>query len=235
MSHIPLSNIQQLLERTIFEALREETVDNGFLPDITTFLPSTQPNYDAYQAAIDAVAISKGFAIEIFGQASNHARGLKKIPRMVFEPQMFLPGALGGDSTRFYKSNGGGGFDAVLRPPQSANFFFNIHLIGNTAEQLRIMQAIVSISLPRRGYIKLHDPTMEFPTDQNIFVRTIAFQDMGNKEEEILEKLYRYEIPDAYEIDDEFLEAIAKMDEITLVVKDDDDRIINTTVITTPP
>lgn len=234
MGHISISDIEQLLERTVFEALRLETVDNGYLPDIVSFLPNSQANYDLYQAAIQTVIGTKGFSIEIFGQASNHARGLKRVPRMVFESQMFLPGALGGDSRRFYKPSGGG-FDAVLRPPQSANFFFNLHLIANTAEQLRTMQAIQALALPRRGYISLHDPTMQFPTDQNIFIRNLAFQDLGNKEEGILEKLYRYEIPDTYEIDDEFLQAIAAINEITLETKDEDDNTLSTLVITPSP
>lgn len=229
MSNIPLSNIERLLERTIYEALRVETVDKGYLPDITTYTQD-QAGYDSFRSDLQTIISTKGFAIEVFGHGSNLSRGLKRSPRMVIESQMFIPGQLGGDSQRFYIDKGTD-YDAYKRPPQTANFFFNIHLIGTKATHIRTMQAIQAIAIPRRGYVSLHDPDNEFVDPQNIFVRNIAFVDLGNYDEGILEKLYRYEIPDVFEMDDELLETVGKMDEITLEIKDNEDNDLGETVI----
>jgi hypothetical protein len=229
MSITPLSNIEEYLERTVFHTIRQEIIDKGYLPNILQY-PQTAIGYNAYNAAVTAITnSSKKFAIEIFNSASPEARGTKKVPRIVIDSQGFIPGELGGDLSRFYY------FDTInnvyygkIRPTQTSNFQFNIRLIALTIEQIRVMNAIVALSLPRRGYIPLYN----FTPTQKVFTRYIGNVQVLGEQEGIIEQIYKYEIPDVWEIEDTTIpHNIAPIGQITLQMIVEDDSVSSNTII----
>ena len=219
MSQVALSTIQDIIEKTVFERIRQEVVDKGYLPDIsdTVTYPDTDAGYALWEAAIDAIVTAKGFAIEIFNGGISEARGVKKIPRIVINSGSFLPGALGGDPQRIF-SDQGTEYAALVTPPQTVDYYLDIHLVSNRIVQARILNAILALAIPRRAYI----PFYNSPTD-SFFIRTINYYDADSSDEGIMEKVFGYEIPDLWDMGDMPANSvltgdnvIAKMSEITL-------------------
>ena len=194
MSQIPLSNIQELLERSVFHKVRIECVDKGYLPDINSY-PNTAAGQIAWDAALAAIVLDKGFAIEVFGYSNAQDKSTKKIPRIAIISQGFLPGALGGDLTPYFHPAGNGTFNQLEMPPQTADYYFNVHLVANTVQQIRILQAILAIALPRRKYINTYEDSTTF------FIQNIGFLSQDRAAEGIIEHVYSYEIPDMWETD----------------------------------
>lgn len=213
MSATPLSDIQEMIERSLFEVIRLELVDKGYLPDITDLdtYPDTQVGWDQWEADISTIVLNMGFAIELFGVGNSESRGIKKVPRIVLETGNFLPGALGGDPLPFFEDQGDS-YSALVTPPQTTDFYINFHLVSNSIAQHRVLNSILGLSVPRRGYIKYYnDPTKSF------FARYLNYYNIDDTDGGIIEHIYAYEIPDAWDQEDIIvLENIAKINEITL-------------------
>jgi len=213
MSATVLTTIQEIIERSLFYAIIDEIVDKEYFPDIrddTTYPDTPQGKID-FDTAVQAVIVSMGYAIEIFSGASNESRGLKKVPRIVIDSGNFLPGALGGDPRRFFEDQGDD-YKALVTPSQTVDFYVNFHLISGSIKQSRILNAIIALAVPRRGYIPWYnDETKTF------FAHYLNYYDQSNEDEGIIEHVYAYEIPDAWDREDgEVYATIAKMTEITL-------------------
>jgi len=226
MSTTPLYNIEERLERSIYEAIRQELVDKLYSPDIS--LPAyPETAAGQLQWETDLLAIRNGvlgFAIELFGTAGYQDRNTKKVPRIVINVQDFFPGALGGDQSPYYVK-GVTDYTKEVRPPQSVNFYVNVHLVANTIKQLRILHSIVSLALPRRGYIKFYtEPQATFAG--NIFIQNITSVEHPQTDEGILEKVYRFEIQDVYETLSTTIGTVVPINEINVDI--DNDGIITT-------
>lgn len=220
MSATALSNTQELVERTIYERIRTELVDKGYLPDITLttgqpavlVYPNTTAGKLAFEVAIKAIADSnKKFAIELFNNINSKHEGSKKAPRIVISSDSFLGGELGGDSTRIFRTVGQT-FSAYRQPPQTVNYYFNVRIVANNVVEERIATAILSLALPKKGYIPLYNDS-----NYNLFCRNLNSADISNEEVGLIEKYFAYEVPDLWDMEDELVEAnIAKLTEITL-------------------
>ena len=210
MSATPLSDIQSIIERSLFETIRLELVDKGYLPDVTAY-PNTPIGVQEYESDLNTIANGPlGFAIELFSEGSNHGKGVKKVPRIVLNSGSFLPGALGGDPQRFFKDNGTN-FTAKVTPPQSVDFYVDFNLVSENVKQERILNAILALSIPRRGYIPYYtDSSTRF------FTRYLNYYDADSTKEGIIEKVYGYEIPDVWDVNDvTFANSISKISQIS--------------------
>lgn len=200
MSTTPLSNTEELIERSFFHRIQKELVDKGYLPDITDTVtyPDTQVGYDAWEAAINDVVVDKGFAIELFGFGSVASKGTKKTPRIVINNVSSLPGTIGGDSTYFFERPTGstGNYNQVIRPPQTIDFVLQVILSGVTAEQIRVMNSVIALSLPRRGYIEFYDEP-----DQKFFIENTGANAYDNTRDDQIDRIIAYTIPDLYDIE----------------------------------
>lgn len=239
MSAIPLSDIQSVIETTIFERIRVECVDKGYTPDITNVAyPNNPTGQTAWDTALKTIQTNVGFAIEVFNNASTQARGQKKVPRIVISPQPFLEGALGGDSSRVYSLQNNGTFNATILPPQTSEYYCNIHLVANTAAQIRILQALLSLAIPVRGYIPIFDRnTLLFKTE-NIFIRKLNGYPIPQTAEGIMEFVYRFQVPDIFEVEERLVAAgLAKLVEIkaNIKIEDANDNVTGTTDLTVTP
>jgi len=213
MSATVLTNVQEIIERSLFEVIRLELVDKLYLPDVsdTGTYPDNATGWAKWETDIKTIVGAKGFAIELFSVGNNEAKGMKKVPRIVIESGNFLPGALGGDPQRYFEDQGDD-YKALVTPPQTVDFYINFHLISKDIVQGRILNAILALSIPRRGYIPWYnDGTKSF------FARYLNYYDQGDESLGINEYVYAYEIPDAWDREDvEAYATIAKMTEITL-------------------
>lgn len=212
MSATALSIVQEVIERSLFEAIRLELVDKGYLPNITntTLYPNTQVGWDKWETDIATIAAgAKGFAIELFSGGSSESRGMKKVPRIVMDSGNFLPGALGGDPQKYFLDNDEN-YKALVTPPQTVDFYLNFHLISNTLAQARILNAILALAIPRRGYVPWYNITTN-----SFFIRYLNYFDQSDIQQGIIEHVYAYEIADAWDREDiELANVIAKIQQI---------------------
>jgi len=210
MSTTPISNVQEIIERTVFERIRQELVDKGYLPDITTYIDDAT-GWAQWKTDLATIVTTMGFAIEIFNAGIAEAKGIKKFPRIVIKSGSFLPGALGGDPLKFYEWNGSS-YDAKVLPPQTADFYLDVHLISKSIEQARVLNGLLAISVPRRSYVNLYNDV-----NSSFFIRNIGYYDMDVEDEGYLEKVFGYEIPDCWDAGEILVgTGISKMTEITL-------------------
>lgn len=214
-----LPDIQELVERTIFHAIRTRVVAEGYLPDINSYdvtnsdiniAKAAQANY---RAAVKAIADGpKGFAIEVFNYGPSQHKGTMKVPRIVVDTQAFLPGEVGHDPSLVYEPNGGN-FDGNRFVSLTSNFYYHLRLLGNTTKQIRVLHGIMVSVLPRRGYI-MWDGDTELRPSGNLLNRYISNVDYSWKDEGIVEKVYRYEIPDVHELDPQTLATVVPIIQI---------------------
>jgi len=212
----PLSNVEELIERTLFHSVQRELVLRGYLPDIedTATYPDSQVGIDAWKAAVTNIVQTRGFCVEVFGHSSNLNKGVQKSPRIVFVPEEFEPGAIGGDQTYFYEREGNS-YTAQVRPPQSVDYFMSVHVIGETAEQVRLMNAIIGLTLPRRGYLPFYDDPEKKP---KMFIENMAFRKYTDNSKGIVEHIRSFKIPDLYDIETYIAEEnIAPITEIRML------------------
>lgn len=210
MSTIPLTTIQETVERSIFTMLLSECIDKGYTPSGT--FPETEQGEKDLQDAFTAINNSLGYSIEIFNHSSSDAKGQKRIPRIVIVPQPFVEGALGGDSSRIYSKGNDGLYTAKVLPPQTSEYYCNIHLVTNTGAQARVLNALLSLALPVRGYIPIYNNT-----SQNFFIRKLSGFQIPDNDEGILENVYRFQVPDIFEAECKIVASdISPIKDITL-------------------
>lgn len=227
----PLSNIQEVVELTLFHAIRTEVVSQGYLPDITTFA-NTQAGSDAYYAAINAIATgAKGFAVEVFNNSNPEYKGLKKIPRIVLLSEMYMPGDVGGTGNRYYvekKVNGNTVYDVYSRPPQTVDFSFSIHLVCDSAVQYRVLVAMLANAIPLRGYIPAFKRTGLNSDDFNFFIQNISFADLPVTSEAVMEYVLRYEVKDVLLVEYiSLIETVPALKEIIMDMYEQDKKLTN--------
>ena len=214
MSTTALTNIQEIIERSLFERIRLELVDKLYLPDVSDIItyPDNQTGWDQWKTDVKAIADGdKGFAIELFSCGNNEAKGIKKVPRIVIESGNFLPGSLGGDPQRYF-SEQTLTYKGLVTPSQTVDFYINFHLVSKSIAQIRILNSILALAVSRRGYIPWYSDA-----DKSFFARYINYYDQGDESMGVTEHVYAYEVPDAWDREDiEVYATIAKMSEITL-------------------
>lgn len=209
MSATALSTVQELIENSLFEAIRLELVDKGYLPDITTYTNDAAGQIE-WETDLKAIA-DAGTAIEIISERANDKLDVKKTPRIIISSGSFLPGAIGGDPTKKFVDMGDT-FSAFTTPHQTTDFYINFHLISSKTMDERILNAILALSIPKRGYVPFwSDATSSF------FVKYLNYHEGRDDVDGVIEKVYSYEIQDAWDREDiEVMTNIAKMTEITL-------------------
>lgn len=192
----PLSTTQELVELTTFHSLRKVVVDNGFCPDIMAY-PNTEQGSRDYWAAFENITLTKGFSVEVFNNSNPEHKGVKKLPRMVFITESFLPGEVGGDGTRVYKVDPQKGFRVLTLPTQAMDFYFKIHIICDNAKQYRTCLALMANAIPTRGYLDIYQPFEGYLPSQ-LFIENISSLPSPYVADGVLEYVYRYVAKDLW-------------------------------------
>lgn len=198
-----LSNIQEIIERSLFISIRDVLVDNGYVPDIDDFNLDTEivntieNQVKNYEDALLDIKNEKGFAIEIFNYSSNESKGYLKVPRIVVDTQSIQPGTLGGDTIPIYELINGI-YKKKKNPGLTSDYFFNIYLVANNVIQMRTIIAVLAQALPKRGYIKSYLEN-NLLTQGNFFIRYLSSGDSPNLQQGVMEKYYNFEIEDVFE------------------------------------
>lgn len=188
-----------------------------------------------WESAVANIILQKGYCIELFGNSTSSKKYIKKIPRIVIRVGQSLPGSLGGSPDIFYTPENGDELnpDTFVRkvlPPQTTDIGFDIHLVSNTAQQARVMHSLVSLALPKRGYVKFYNDIT-----QSFYVENYSYRNLDNNIEGLNEDIYMYTANDVYEtIDRTVGNNVKPINEITVETKEgevDDNTDFNSIVI----
>lgn len=192
----PLSTVQELVELTLFHAIRKVVVDNGYCPDIMSYT-NDETGSRAYWAAFEAITTARGFSVEVFNNSNPDRKGSKKLPRIIMISESYLPGEIGGDQSRFYKPIGKDQFRVMQRPPQVVDFSFSIHLVCENGLQYRTCLGILGNAIPTRGYIPIYQPFENYEPC-NLFIQNISGVPIPSYTDSLLEYVYRYVVKDVW-------------------------------------
>jgi hypothetical protein len=216
-------NIEEIISISIYKALRDKLVVDGWLPNIENFdiendnIDVVETESISYENAKNQIKQTKGFCIEVFPFSSNQAKGLKSVPRIVLDIHHFLPGEIGLDTTTFYEKDEESGLYTRKKDiGVLSDLTFTIYAVGNSSTQIYIMNNIILSVLPYRGYIKRYNED-ELKPYNNLFVDLIDKGKSNDLEEGVMERFFKYEIPDIQELESLILEGtVVPINEITL-------------------
>lgn len=187
-------NSQEIIERSVYMALLNMTIDLGYTINPEDYLPISQENTERFSQAIKNIVKDKGFSISIFGVGNNHSRGIKETPRIVVDSEGFYPGDIGLPN-RIMEKEEGIGYTSSEMPFETLSQYINIRLCAQSSEHMRLLHQIMFWSIPQRGYIKpYNEPGFLF--DGNIFLRVVNFYNMPDLENGLMEKVYQFEVQD---------------------------------------
>lgn len=199
------SNIEEIVERSIYDALRKNIVAAGYLPDImnTTRYPIDPENPENlnqvgianWTADINTIKTNMGFCCDLLGTSAAKAKGDKKVPRIAIVAKRIMPGDLGYPPQEFYvkRNTVPITYTKSTYPKESANMHFDIHIVSETQQQLRFMNFIIQQTLGQKVYIYLYnDPT------QNFFIKQYNYYETPDAKDGYEENIYQYEVQDLY-------------------------------------
>jgi hypothetical protein len=213
-----MKNPQEILERSIYEALRLKAVADGLTPDITAF-QNTAVGFEAYKLALKQIQTSKGFALEIFGNSSISAKGQIRTPRIVMEWGGYTPNDIGSSPGVFFEPipTPGTGFNKMVTNVSSDIGLLDIILVSENTEQERYLQSLIRRALPSMSYIPIINQAPPYTASsdsflivQNSVIKTSSFSDSTK------EWIYSFSIPDIWWDVSSVLTTTSKIQDITI-------------------
>lgn len=200
-----INNIEERIERSLFERLRKNLVLYSYLPDIadTARYPVTGGNLtdvanDNWIIDKKALKTTRGFCIEIFGTSTAFSKGAKEGPRMVIISKRIIDGDLGLPPGVTYNPDPDvpGDYLAYPNPAAAVNMHFDIHLLSTSAAQRRTMNWILQLTLGLMKYIPFYDVDGE-----RFFIKQYNYYDISDTNDSIEEDVYSYEVQDLFLFD----------------------------------
>ena len=184
----------EIIERSIYDCILQTAVKLGLTLDPSSYYPITPETLEQFKT--DKAAISK--YVTIFGAGNAESKGERVTPRIVIDNDTLFPGVVGFDTLELEKESDG--YKMTQIPSKSLNHIINIHICVNNQADYRILQTIISKSLPLRGYIKnyLHESLQE---SGNIYLELVNGYDNSDELTGIIEKVFQYELSDVVLLD----------------------------------
>lgn len=195
--------VEEAIERSVYYKMLDRSIELGYSIDPRSYDLTTRDIDELKRIKLrietdtQAIIDAKGFVVELFGASNNQSRGTKKVPRIVMETEAFMEGAIGMDPLGIIEKVEDGTYKKSETVSLVNDYYFKIHVVANTIEQLRILHYILSTSLPRRGYIKWYTEEKLLPSN-NLLVTYLSTHELDWEQEGIMEKVYRYSITDVH-------------------------------------
>lgn len=203
-------NTEELVSNTLYHALRERFVLDGWTPDVLLIpgFDSNDPDVAAaaateYETQLLAIQNAKGFCVEVFGYSSNQYKDNKKIARVVLDVNQFIPSDIGNDTSVFYENISPSGSPKTYQKRKAVSLIsdlhFTVYAVGSNSKQIFTLNQAIIETLPHRGYIKKKGETGLLQTG-NYFMHLLDKGNTGELPIGIMERFYMYVITDLEEI-----------------------------------
>jgi hypothetical protein len=190
-------NSQEIIERSIYDALLRVTIAMGYTIDPENYLPVSDTNAALYQAAKEGIENTNPPFIYVFGSGNALSRDDKQTPRIVVEPHGFYPGVVGIPPEILSKKPVGLGYTAYESTHEGINQYVDIHLVGKTREHIRLLHVIMYWALPNMGYIKVYTQS-KLQSTNNIFLELVNFSERDTNTQGLMENIYSFKVQDVF-------------------------------------
>lgn len=201
-----INNIEERVERSIFERIRKNVVLEQYLPDISngTRYPVnsngalTEAGQNNWLTDCKAIKQAKGFCVDVLGASTTFSKGPKESPRIVIIPKRIIPGDIGFAPGHSYAINplSPDNFIKLPNPQESANMHFDVHLVSTSVKQSRFLNAILQRTLGLKKYLPFYDLSTE-----RFFIKYYNYYDVSDTNDSTEENVYSYEVQDLYLFD----------------------------------
>lgn len=188
----PLSNIEEVIQKSIYDQLYFILLREGYIPDRKEF--GSDPVNDKYKARAADIATAKRFAVALYGHGSSHDRDKLSVPRIVITGLGFLPGSVGRDFGENFTYKENGKYLKTVQATPSSHYRIKIELISNATSQDRLIEAVRMAALPSLSFI----PHFSKP-EESLLIEYAFTSSRPNTEYGLINKEYTYEVKDVYE------------------------------------
>ena len=191
---------QTVIERTLYASILRVALNAGVTVNPEDYLPVSVENQKRYQQACEALKTFVG----IYGVGNSQVRGQKILPRITIDLTSYYPGDLGVEPYMIGDKNENEKFVLYGYPYETKNSSYDVHLVAQTAEQMRLLHQIMYTALPGKGYIRpfVFDTLAKYLQNPgllksgNLFVQIGNYYDHNDVDHGILEKVYTYDCID---------------------------------------
>lgn len=209
---------QEILERSIYEAILNEALRQKVTLDPAVYHPVTPETEKQYKEDLKAIP----HFVSIFGPGNSQSKGAKVTPRIVVDTHGFFPGGIG--LPGYVEEKQDGVYRPVEVPHDTLDQFVDIRLVSNNQEENRLLHQLMFFAIPQKGYIK------PFYADKlektgNIFIELVNFNDQPNLDQGFIEKVYQFAIYDCLLVLPRALDDITPIKDITVDLQE---LILNT-------
>lgn len=193
---------QEIIERSMYASLMQVALQLNMTVNPELYLPVSAENSQRYQN--DVKALNK--FIPIFGVGNNQVRGSKTVPRITIDLNAYYPGNVGTEAFMVGDELENNEYRQYTYPFETKNVQFDVHLVANKSEDMRLLHSIMYTALPVRGYIKpfIEDSLQEYLEHKglnktgNLYIEISNYYDHNDQEHGLLEKVYSYTLYDSY-------------------------------------
>jgi len=201
---------QEIIERSLYASLMQVALQLNRTIDPDLYLPVSPDNQRRYTEAVEAIGDK---FIYIFGVGNNQVRGPKIVPRITIDLNAYYPGNIGTEAFMVGDEKENEEYRQYIYPFETKNAQFDIHLVSNRSEDMRLLHSILFTALPVRGYIRpFIEPSLQEYLNHkglnktgNLYIEVSNYYDHNDQEHGLLEKVYSYTVIDSY-IEEEFPE-----------------------------
>lgn len=194
---------QEIIERSLYASLMQVALQLNRTIDPDLYLPVSVENQQRYKEAVEAIGDK---FIYIFGVGNNQVRGPKIVPRITIDLNAYYPGNIGTEAFMVGEEKENEEYRQYSYPFETKNVQFDIHLVANRVEDLRLLHSILYTALPVRGYIKpfVESTLQEYLEHKginktgNLYIEVSNYYDHNDQEHGLLEKVYSYTVIDSY-------------------------------------
>lgn len=183
---------QEIIERSFYYSLLGVSVKMGLSLDPREY-PETRDGGKQFSEDKRLIQENKGLYIEIIGAGNNQEKAMKTGPKIVINPQTYIPGDVGLNRRMWERVENNYIVSEV--PFESSDLFIDVHLVSVNANENRLLHNVMFTSLPQRGYLKPYTYNQP-PFDGNIFLIYSNSYDASSLDKGIIEKVYTYEVKD---------------------------------------
>lgn len=227
-----INNVEEMVEKSIYEAIRKALVTFEYLPDITVYSQDKSGRED-FEKAIQTLndrGSPKDFSIDLKGFSGTKAKGEIAVPRISLTTLRPLPGDIG-RPIRYKEKTLDGQYQEFLTSHTSFNLQIQIKITWQLQRHLRAAVACIAYALGTRGYIPFYN-TLEnnqiTPQTQFFYIEDLNVgydardSDIGNTE-----TIYVYEVRDLNLVDDKSLTVNKPITDININIETQDTKTDN--------
>lgn len=193
---------QEIIERSLYASLMQVALQLNLTVDPDDYLPVNTTNSERYKEAKEAL----NKFIYIFGVGNNQVRGAKIVPRITVDLNAYYPGDIGTEAFMVGDEKINDEYRQYIYPFETKNAQFDIHLVANKSEDMRLLHSIMYTALPVRGYIKpfIEQTLKDYIANKglnktgNLYIEIANYYDHNDQEHGLLEKVYSYTVVDSY-------------------------------------